>query len=96
MGLVGLVAGALDVLLAGLARQLLGHAADLAVADAARLTDPQRTRSLASWFDRANRTRDLLRTTVRADLAVVDLLRAWRADGGRVETGGMAAGGRRR
>jgi DNA polymerase-3 subunit delta' len=33
---------------------------------------------LAAWFDAANRTRDLLRTTVRADLAMVDLLLAWR------------------
>jgi len=32
---------------------------------------------LAAWFDAANRTRDLLRTTVRADLAVVELLLAW-------------------
>ena len=40
-------------------------------------TDPARARSLATWFDRANRTRDLLRTTVRADLAMVELLLAW-------------------
>ena len=52
-------------------------------------TDPVRTRSLAAWFDRANRTRDLLRTTVRADLAVVELLMAWRAP-----DGARAAGGR--
>ncbi|MCF7223489.1 DNA polymerase III subunit delta' [Marilutibacter chinensis] len=57
----------------------LRHAADLAVFEASRLTDPARTRSLATWFDKANRTRDLLRTTVRADLAVVELLLAWRA-----------------
>lgn len=42
------------------------------------LTDPGRTRRLAAWFDAANRTRDLLRTTVRADLAVGELLLAWR------------------
>lgn len=59
----------------------LRHAADLAVDAAARLTDPGRTRRLAAWFDRANRTRDLLRTTVRADLALVELLLAWRDDG---------------
>ena len=59
----------------------LRHAADLALADAARLTDPGRTRSLAAWFDQANRVRDLLRTTVRADLAVVELLLAWRSTG---------------
>lgn len=55
----------------------LRHAADLALAEAGRLTDPARASSLAAWFDRANRVRDLLRTTVRADLAVVELLLAW-------------------
>jgi len=74
----------------------LRHAADLAVGEAAGissagLTDPGRTRRLAAWFDLANRTRDLLRTTVRADLAIVELLMAWRADEGR-----PAAGGRKR
>jgi DNA polymerase III subunit delta' len=59
----------------------LRHAADLALADAGRLTDPGRTRSLAAWFDQANRVRDLLRTTVREDLAVVELLLAWRSTG---------------
>ncbi len=44
------------------------------------LTDPARTRRLAAWFDAANRTRALLRTTVRADLAVAELLLAWQAD----------------
>jgi len=69
----------------------LRHAADLALAEAAgRLTDPMRARSLAMWFDRANRVRDLLRTTVRADLAVIELLMAWRAG-----EGARAAGGRR-
>jgi DNA polymerase-3 subunit delta' len=42
------------------------------------LTDPVRLHKLAAWFDAANRTRDLLRTTVRADLAVAELLLAWR------------------
>lgn len=56
----------------------LAHAADLAVARAAGLTEPERTRRLALWFDEANRTRDLLRTTVRADLAVGGLLLRWR------------------
>ena len=61
------------------------HAADLAREEAAGLTDPARIRKLAAWFDSANRTRELLRSTVRADLAVVDLLLAWRdAAGGRV------------
>ncbi len=58
----------------------LRHAADLALAQAgdAGLTDPARLHKLAAWFDAANRTRDLLRTTVRGDLAMVDLLLAWR------------------
>lgn len=74
----------------------LSHAADLAVVEAAGSTGPGRVRSLATWFEQANRTRDLLRTTVRADLAVVELLMVWRTSAGRHETGGMAAGGRRR
>jgi DNA polymerase-3 subunit delta' len=57
----------------------LRFAADLALEQAGDgLTDPHRNRRLAAWFDAANRTRDLLRTTVRADLAVVELLLAWR------------------
>lgn len=67
----------------------LRHAADLALAEAGRLTDPARASSLAAWFDRANRVRDLLRTTVRADLAVVELLLAWRGDG----AAGQGSGG---
>lgn len=70
----------------------LRHASDIALAQAASgLTDPARARSLATWFDRANRTRDLLRTTVRADLAVVELLMAWRADEARRAAGGSRA-----
>ncbi|WP_242103382.1 MULTISPECIES: DNA polymerase III subunit delta' [unclassified Lysobacter] len=58
----------------------------VAPAQGAGLTDPRRTRRLAAWFDTANRTRDLLRTTVRADLAVTELLLAWRdATAGQVE-----------
>lgn len=57
----------------------LGHAADLALETARDgLTDPGRTRRLAAWFDAANRARDLLRTPVRADLAVAEVLLAWR------------------
>jgi DNA polymerase-3 subunit delta' len=58
----------------------LRHAADLVLVQAgdAGLTDPARLHKLATWFDAANRTRDLLRTTVRGDLAMVDLLLAWR------------------
>lgn len=55
----------------------LRHAADLALGEASGLTDPARIRKLARWFDAANRTRDLLRTTVRADLAVAELLLSW-------------------
>ncbi|MEJ7746492.1 MAG: DNA polymerase III subunit delta', partial [Luteimonas sp.] len=58
----------------------LRFAADLALAEASGLTDPARTRRLATWFDAANRTRDLLRTTIRADLAVAELLLSWRGD----------------
>ena len=57
----------------------LRFAADLAVERARGLTAPQATRSLATWFDKANRSRDLLRTTVRADLVLMELLTAWRA-----------------
>ncbi len=58
----------------------LRHAADLTLRKAGDgLTDPSRLHKLAAWFDAANRTRDLLRTTVRADLAVVELLLAWGA-----------------
>ncbi len=56
----------------------LRHASDLAAARAAGATDPHQMRGLTAWFAEANRTRDLLRTTVRADLAVTALLLAWR------------------
>jgi DNA polymerase-3 subunit delta' len=69
----------------------LRHAADLALERASGLTDPGRTRRLAQWFDAANRTRDLLRTTVRSDLAVAELLLAWRGDStAPVQKGGRA------
>lgn len=41
------------------------------------LTDPARSRTLARRFDDANRARGLLRTTVRADLAVTETLLGW-------------------
>ena len=66
----------------------LRHAADLALAEAGRLTDPARVRTLATWFDAANRTRDLLRTTVRADLALVELLAQWRSGASQTTSGG--------
>jgi DNA polymerase-3 subunit delta' len=60
----------------------LRFAADLALEEAsagaiAGLTGAGRTRSLAAWFDAANRTAALMRTTVRADLALAELLLAW-------------------
>lgn len=55
----------------------LRFAADIALDAAGRLTDPVRTRRLAAWFAAANRARDLLRTTVRADLLVAGLLLDW-------------------
>lgn len=64
-------------------------AADIALdqavkAQAAGLTDAARTRRLATWFDAANRTGALLRTTVRADLAMAELLLGWpQAAGGK-------------
>jgi len=70
----------------------LRHAADLALAEAGRLTDPARARRLAEWFDRANQVRDLLRTTVRADLAVVELLLAWRGSGAAATASGGSRG----
>lgn len=65
----------------------LRHAADIALAEAeaeaaTSLTGQPRIRKLAIWFDAANRTRELLQTTVRADLAVAELLLAWRGEDG--------------
>ncbi len=61
----------------GRAEERLRHLAELALREAAGLTDPARTRRLAARFDAANRTRELLRSTVRADLAVAESLMAW-------------------
>ena len=57
----------------------LRFAADHALAQASGLTDARRTRTLATWFDAANRTRALLRTTIRSDLAIAELLLSWQA-----------------
>lgn len=59
----------------------LRHAAELAQQQAATLglTDPVRLHKLAAWYDAANNTRRLLGTTVRADLAMVELLMGWAA-----------------
>ena len=56
----------------------LSFAADIAL-EQARRAEPAQLKRLAAWFDQANRSRDLLRTTVRADLVVLDLLLAWHA-----------------
>jgi DNA polymerase-3 subunit delta' len=50
------------------------------------LTDPDRLHKLAAWFDAVNRARELLRSTVRADLVMADLLLAWR-DASRPQAG---------
>lgn len=81
--------------------QRLRHAADLAVSEAGRLsgnglTNPHRIRTLAVWFDAANRTRDLLRTTVRADLALAELLSQWRGTGQAAGGGSQQSSGARR
>jgi DNA polymerase-3 subunit delta' len=61
----------------GRASERLSHLADAALAEATGLTGPAVTRRLATRFDAANRARDLLRTTVRADLAVLEALLTW-------------------
>jgi len=52
----------------------LYHAADLALGEAATTNTPATIRRLANWFDHACRTRALLHTPVRAELAVAELL----------------------
>ncbi len=59
----------------GRAAERLAHLAELALAQAA--ADPGATRGHAARFDAANRARELLRTQVRADLAVAESLRPW-------------------
>jgi len=61
----------------GRAEERLRHVAELALHEAAGLTDAARTRTLAARFDAANRTRELLRSTVRADLALTEALLKW-------------------
>ena len=55
----------------------LSHLAELALRQASGLTDAAATRRLAARFDAANRARELLRTPVRADLAVAESLLPW-------------------
>ena len=72
-----------------LAVERLRHAAEHVLERArspAGLTDPDRLNKLAAWFDDANRARELLRSTVRADLVMADLLLAWR-DASRQQAG---------
>ena len=44
----------------------------------ARLTAGADFQKLSAWFDSANRTRELLRSPIRSDLALAGLLRDWR------------------
>jgi DNA polymerase-3 subunit delta' len=61
------------------ARDLCGRLAGaVPMGEAAALTARADFTKLSAWFDAANRTRDLLRTTVRADLTLAGLLRDWR------------------
>lgn len=75
------------------AGERLYHAAEYVRdrAGAAGLTDPERLHKLAAWFDAANRARELLRSTVRTDLVMADLLLAWR-DGARPQPGRVPTG----
>jgi DNA polymerase-3 subunit delta' len=43
------------------------------------LTDRDEIPKLTAWFARANRARGLLSTTLRTELVLLDLLRAWPA-----------------
>ena len=71
----------------GRAAERLSHLAELALGQAAGTGDALATRRSALRFDAANRARDLLRSTVRADLAVAESLLPWC----RAEQGGSGA-----
>ena len=60
------------------AAQRVAFAADIVHARAAGLTGPDETRRLSAWFDQANRVRELLRSPVRANLVITELLLDWR------------------
>lgn len=62
----------------GRAEDRLWHLAELARSRTADLTEPAAARTLVGRFDAANRARDLLRTQVRAELAIHEALLAWR------------------
>lgn len=74
------------------AAQRLWLAAAFALAEAQRLargepalsglTGRAQIPKLADWFGRANRARGLLTTTLRSELVLLDLLRAWPVTGG--------------
>jgi DNA polymerase-3 subunit delta' len=53
--------------------QARGRAGEAALA----LTEGAEMAKLAAWFDRANRTRELLRGPLRPELALLELLAAW-------------------
>lgn len=55
----------------------LRFAAELAVDRAANLPPSNEARALASWFDESNRARALLRTPVRSNLILTELLVDW-------------------
>ncbi len=66
---------------ADLAVDLHAQALDAHLASAPpvmRLTTNPDFSKLSAWFDAANRTRNLLRTPIRSDLALAGLLRDWR------------------
>jgi DNA polymerase-3 subunit delta' len=56
-----------------------GFAMPVAATELARLTAGSDFPKLSAWWDRANRVRAQLRTPLRADLILLELLRDWRA-----------------
>ncbi len=62
---------------ADLAVDLHAEALDAVASPSTRLAATPDFPKLSAWFDAANRTRSLLRTPVRSDLALAGLLRDW-------------------
>jgi DNA polymerase-3 subunit delta' len=58
--------------------QALHASTDAAPPGAMLLATTPDLQKLSAWFDAANRTRGLLRTPIRSDLALAGLLRDWR------------------
>ena len=56
---------------------ILEFAADYALEQAR--DEPERAKALGDWFDRANKTRADLRTTLRKDLMIFELVARWKA-----------------